>query len=185
MQQNQPSLFDLLLEESGPWEALEAEQQLQTIEILARLIANDPSQHFVGASQTAPKCCPRGARQSARRSRRNLYSVGPMREPDHEAVIRFGGEAPRRRAHSNVRFNDHAETRVTTTSDRERPAGQDRSPPGVPKLCVCAPCQRGWSGRFPQLDAVWNFAGSDHVSIGTQKGPPIGVQKGPLSLRIV
>jgi hypothetical protein len=40
VQQNQPSLFDLLLEESGPWEALEAEQQLQAIEILARLIAN-------------------------------------------------------------------------------------------------------------------------------------------------
>ena len=40
MQQNQPSLFDLLLEQSGPWEALEAEQQLQAIDILARLIAN-------------------------------------------------------------------------------------------------------------------------------------------------
>jgi hypothetical protein len=40
VQQNQPSLFDLLLEESGPWEALEAEQQLQAIDILARLIAN-------------------------------------------------------------------------------------------------------------------------------------------------
>lgn len=40
VQQDQPSLFDLLLDESGPWEALEAEQQLQTIDILARLIAN-------------------------------------------------------------------------------------------------------------------------------------------------
>ena len=40
MQQNQPSLFDLLLEESGTWEVLEAEQQLQAIDILARLIAN-------------------------------------------------------------------------------------------------------------------------------------------------
>ncbi len=40
MQQNQPSLFDLLLEQSSPWEALEAEQQLQAIDILARLIAN-------------------------------------------------------------------------------------------------------------------------------------------------
>jgi hypothetical protein len=33
----------------------------------------------------------------------------------------------------------------------------------VPKLYVCAPCQRGWSGRFPQHDAVWNFAGGDHA----------------------
>ena len=40
MQENQPSLFDLLLDESCPWEALEAEQQLQTIDILARLIAS-------------------------------------------------------------------------------------------------------------------------------------------------
>ena len=40
VQQNQPSLFDLLLEQSSPWEALEAEQQLQAIDILARLIAN-------------------------------------------------------------------------------------------------------------------------------------------------
>jgi hypothetical protein len=40
VQENQPSLFDLLLQESYPWEALEAEQQLQAIDILARLIAN-------------------------------------------------------------------------------------------------------------------------------------------------
>jgi hypothetical protein len=40
LQQEQPSLFDLLFEESSPWEALEAEQQLQAIDILARLIAN-------------------------------------------------------------------------------------------------------------------------------------------------
>ncbi len=40
MQQDQPSLFDLLLDENSPWEALEAEQQLQAIDILARLIAN-------------------------------------------------------------------------------------------------------------------------------------------------
>jgi hypothetical protein len=40
VQQDQPGLFDLLLDESGPWEALEVEQQLQAIDILARLIAN-------------------------------------------------------------------------------------------------------------------------------------------------
>jgi len=40
VQQDQPSLFDLLLDENSPWEALEAEQQLQVIDILARLIAN-------------------------------------------------------------------------------------------------------------------------------------------------
>ena len=40
MQQDQPSLFDLLLDENSPWEGLEAEQQLQVIDILARLIAS-------------------------------------------------------------------------------------------------------------------------------------------------
>jgi hypothetical protein len=40
MEENQPSLFDMLLDESSPWEALEAEQQLQAIGILARLMAN-------------------------------------------------------------------------------------------------------------------------------------------------
>jgi hypothetical protein len=40
LRENHPSLFDLLLDESSPWEALQAEQQLLAIEILARLIAN-------------------------------------------------------------------------------------------------------------------------------------------------
>jgi hypothetical protein len=70
---------------------------------------------------------PRGARHSARRSRRNIVFGGPTREPDHEAVIGFGGEAPRWRVHSNERFDDHVLARVTTTSDRERSAGQDKS----------------------------------------------------------
>ena len=29
-----------------------------------------------------------------------LYAVGSASDPDHEAAIRFDGEAPRRRAHS-------------------------------------------------------------------------------------
>jgi hypothetical protein len=65
-----------------------------------------------------------------------LYSVGPLPGPDHEAIIRFGGEAPRRQAHSNERFDDHVLARVTTTSDRDRPAKARESPPDVPKLCV-------------------------------------------------
>src|SRR5271167_4273392 len=30
----------------------------------------------------------------------SLYPVGSVLDPDHEATIRFGGKAPRRRAHS-------------------------------------------------------------------------------------
>jgi len=40
LQENHPSLFDLLLDESCRWEALQAEQQLLAIDMLARLIAN-------------------------------------------------------------------------------------------------------------------------------------------------
>ena len=40
VRENEPSLFDLLLDESSPWEALDNEQQLQAIDVLARLIAN-------------------------------------------------------------------------------------------------------------------------------------------------
>jgi hypothetical protein len=40
LQENNLSLFDLLLDESCPWEALHAQQQLLAIDILARLIAN-------------------------------------------------------------------------------------------------------------------------------------------------
>lgn len=45
MQENHPSLFDLLLDEGCPWEALQTEQQLLAIGILARLIANATLPH--------------------------------------------------------------------------------------------------------------------------------------------
>ncbi len=40
MRENYPSLFDLLLDESFPWEAIEVEQKSQAIDMLARLMAN-------------------------------------------------------------------------------------------------------------------------------------------------
>jgi len=48
---------------------------------------------------------PRGAHARARYSRRNLVFGWVLRDPDHEATIRFSGEAPRRRAHSRYGFN--------------------------------------------------------------------------------
>jgi hypothetical protein len=36
-----PTLFDLLLDETGPWETLHEEKKLLVIEILARLIARE------------------------------------------------------------------------------------------------------------------------------------------------
>ncbi len=51
-----------------------------------------------------------------------LYSVDPRgvirEDPNHDAVIRIGGEAPRRRAHSLPRRASHGSGRVTATSDR-------------------------------------------------------------------
>ena len=68
---------------------------------------------------------PRGAcRWHARLRVAPLYSVGSVLGPDHEAIIRFGGKAPRRRAHSTERSDDHVGVRVTTTSDRDRPTRQ-------------------------------------------------------------
>src|SRR3954452_24981452 len=46
-----------------------------------------------------------------------LYAVGPQ-GPDHDAVMRIGGEAPGRRAHSQERCQHHGLLRVTATSDR-------------------------------------------------------------------
>jgi hypothetical protein len=72
-------------------------------------------------------------------SRRTLvFGWPPCWGPDHEAIIRFGGKAPRRRAHSNERFDDRVLARVTTTSDRDRPTRRGRFPPDVPKFCVLA-----------------------------------------------
>jgi hypothetical protein len=41
---------------------------------------------------------------------------------NHDAVMRIGGEAPRRRAHSKSRLIDHVQSRVATTSVRSSTA---------------------------------------------------------------
>jgi hypothetical protein len=66
-----------------------------------------------------------------------LYSVGSVLDPDHEAVIRFDGEAPRRRAHSA----DGIEAMELFGSPPPRLVidGQSRKRDWAPKLCVCAP----------------------------------------------
>ena len=53
-------------------------------------------------------------------SRRNLVFGGSARDPDHEAVIRFGGEAPRWRAHSVDGVIARLEFGFTTASDQSR-----------------------------------------------------------------
>src|SRR6516164_7582306 len=54
----------------------------------------------------------------ARTSRHKLVSGGLCCELNHDAVIRIGGEAPGRRAHSKPRHKGHVQYRVAATSDR-------------------------------------------------------------------
>ena len=54
----------------------------------------------------------------ARTSHHKLVSGGLCCELNHDAVIRIGGEAPGRRAHSKPRHKGHVQYRVAATSDR-------------------------------------------------------------------
>ena len=64
-----------------------------------------------------------------------LYSVRPE-GPDHDAVMRIGGEAPGRRAHSRKRCQHHAMLRVTATSDRQRRPARSCSPSSKSLSCL-------------------------------------------------
>ena len=48
----------------------------------------------------------------------DLYSVGWL-DPDHDAVMRIGGEAPGGGAHSSSRHQCHVRIRLPATSDRQ------------------------------------------------------------------
>ena len=64
-----------------------------------------------------------------------LYSVDRA-DPNHDAAIRIGGEAPGRRAHSQPRHGGHVPGRVAATSDRyRRPSGEVLR---LPELCIAA-----------------------------------------------
>ena len=41
-------------------------------------------------------------------------------DPDHDAVMRIGSEAPKQRADSEIRHESHRHARDTTTSNRHR-----------------------------------------------------------------
>src|SRR3954471_22662144 len=59
----------------------------------------------------------RGARDRAPPSRRNLVFGRSARDLDHDARMRIGSEAPRRRTHSHPRLKGHCLGRDTATSD--------------------------------------------------------------------
>jgi hypothetical protein len=70
-----------------------------------------------------------------------LYSVGPW-GPDHDAVMRIGGEAPRRRTHSRNRCQHHGLLRVTATSDRHRMPTKSCSSGSESLSCLSSPLTR-------------------------------------------
>ena len=51
-------------------------------------------------------------------SRHTPVFGGSAADPNHDAVIRIGGEAPGRQADSKPRSEDHVQYRVAATSDR-------------------------------------------------------------------
>jgi len=131
-----------------------------------------------------------------------LYSVGPQR-PDHDAVMRIGGEAPRRRTHSRNRCQHHGLLRVTATSDRYRivlfrqvprachltpfatrrqPEPRLWSPGATGQLATCAPEPRSLFCVFCQRSRfVSDTTGSMHCLSGSAKSAkPTGSSRGVL-----
>lgn len=99
-----------------------------------------------------------------------LYSVGSVLDPDHEAVIRFDGEAPRRRAHSA----DGIEAMELFGSPPPRLVidGQSRKRDWAPKLCVCVlSTTKPRLGCRPQHNADRDFAGHDQAPQRNQQFP--------------
>src|SRR3954471_7951735 len=93
-----------------------------------------------------------------------LYSADPE-DPDHDAVMRIGGEAPKRRVHSPQRLESHASSRRAATSERHRaptpPSRSERAPNAL--LRAGALCCR------TQDNAVRDLAGGHHAPEGDEQ----------------
>ena len=130
-----------------------------------------------GASSAPPKACPlltrarwharcgrdddqRGARCRARSFRAaTLYSAG-RNDPDHDAVLRIGGEAPRRRTHSAQRRQSRGFSRDPATSNRHRrPVACVRTGPKLSGVAFNVLRSLRWT----QNDALRHHAIADEV----------------------
>ena len=90
-------------------------------------------------------------------SRRDLVFGWPRRGPDHEAVIRFGGEAPRRRAHSHLGMT----TMQLLGLPPPRIVIGGRHTTGTKSVVFAL--LFGRSGRPAQHDTLRDFPGRDHA----------------------
>ena len=102
---------------------------------------------------------PRGARPLARIIAPQACIRWTRGDPDHDAAMRIGGEAPGRRAHSSTRHERHRKARVTATSDRHRqPAREtwaDRETVSGAPLRP-SPLTPPDAGRYPQASRRWS-----------------------------
>jgi hypothetical protein len=157
-----------------------------------------------GTTKRSERSLPSGADHRAT----TLYSVGPS-GPDRDAVMRIGGEAPGRRAHSRNRCQHHGLLRVTATSDRDRiptvsgssapslscpisfltPLAIRRrleprhwSPGAIRQLLTCVPGPRSLFCVFCQrLQFVSDTTGLMHYLSGSSKSAkPTGSSRGVL-----
>ena len=80
---------------------------------------------------------PRGARHRAHSLRRNLVFGRIFPDPDHDAVIRIGGEAPGGGPILESGVERHGLLRVAATSDRDQNRRRVRQ---APKACRIPPC---------------------------------------------
>jgi hypothetical protein len=104
-----------------------------------------------------------GARQLGAEHRATyLYSVDP-RDLDHDAVMRIGGRAPERWAHSTRRPESHSWVRVTTTSDRHR-MPTNFALPRLRKRCLSRRLQ---AGRISTPTSVSPVVAKRHNSISS------------------
>ena len=96
----------------------------------------------------------------------NLYSVGSFTSLHHDAVMRIGSEAPRRRPQSTSRHEGHVLTRDTATSNRHRRpsqvCGQGPKPLDVLLSELLSLC--GTEG-----DALGNYAIAHELPQGDEK----------------
>ena len=103
--------------------------------------------------------------------RRNLVFGGPASGPDHEAIIRFGGKAPGRRAHSSngVATMDY----LVSPPPRIVIGGLSRRGDRLSNSCVGFSATWWSSGSLylSQHDALWCNARRDHAPERDQEFP--------------
>jgi hypothetical protein len=110
-------------------------------------------------------------------------------DPNHDAVIRIGGEAPGRRAHSKPRRAGHVQYRVAATSDRHLQsvigalaAAENLLLAGMP-LRGRAKYQALEAGRLNLFDPLFDEAEASHVA--PQLGQVFGGRTAPSGVRSV